>query len=237
MSCLLCHQPFGENTITLDCGHKFDKSCLRQDYLNKSELLEPCSCPICLKLYNPSPLINAHIPNTREQTHRILYIYDWVRKRARELDNEHGRKHPPNEYRAVPTKESMDEATLMGKQLIKQRIKEKEEQQEALIKQQQIENQVLRRQQIESEEIIQEQQELIGEQQIENQLLRRQQIESEALIQEQQIENQVLRRQQIEREELIRDQKELIQKLSRQEQYYNTFEKLKGKNRKPVYFE
>ena len=231
MSCLLCHQPFGENTITLDCGHKFDKSCLRQDYLNKSELLEPCSCPICLKLYNPSPLTyNAHIPNIRDQINRIDYIHRWVRKRARELDNEHGREHPSNEYRAVPTKESMDEATLMGKQLIKQRIKEKEEQQEALIKQQQIENQVLRRQQIESEELIQEQQELIREQQIENQVLRRQQIESEARIREQQIENQVLRRQQIEREELI-------QKLSRQEQYYNIFEKLKEKNRKPVYFE
>jgi hypothetical protein len=227
MSCLLCDQPFGQNTITLKCGHTFDKTCLKQDFLNKLELLEPCACPICLKLYNPTPLThNAYIPNIYEQTLRIDKINSWVRERARELDNEHGREHPPNKY----SKESMDEARLMGKQLIKQRIKEKEEQQEELVKQQQIENQVLRRKQIETEELIQEQQELIRDQQIENQVLRRQQIEREALIRDQQIENQVLRRQQIEKEELI-------QKLSRQEQYYNTFEKLKGKNRKPVYFE
>jgi hypothetical protein len=216
MSCLLWDQPFGQNTITLNCGHKFDKKCLRKDFQEKLEIPEPCICPICFKDYYAALLINVDIFTTEIRKERISKIQALVRKRAYELDKEHQRVHTPNEYKINPTKESMDEARLIYKQLLKQQALQQKQEQEALIREQQRENEVLKRQQIESEELIQEQQELIREQQI---------------------QNQVLKRQQIEREELIRDQKERIQKLSRQEQYYNTFEKLKGKNRKPVYFE
>jgi len=205
MNCLLCNKPFGD-TITLGCGHTFDKMCLKQDFFNKSEILEPCTCPICLKPYNSILLINVYIPNAKIQRERILEIENWVTEHAHNLDRIYGREHPRHEYTPRPTKESMNEATLMGKQLINQLIKEKEEKQEALIKQKQIENKVLKKQQIESEEIIQEQQGIIREQQIENEALTRQQIE-------------------------------LTQKLLRQEQYYNTFQKSNRRNGKPkMYF-
>jgi len=203
MSCLLCDQPFGQNTMTLECGHTFDKTCLRQDFLNKLEVLEPCSCPICLKLYNPIPLTdtNAYIPNTLEQIERIDNIHRWVRDRARQLDNEYGREHPPNKYSSAPTEESMDEARLMGKQRLKQQARQQKQEQEALIREQQIENEVLKRQQIESEAFIQQQ----------NELITRQEIESDALIQQ---------------------QEERIQELERElelERRYNNFQKGKGK--------
>jgi len=198
MNCLLCNKPFGD-TITLGCGHTFDKMCLRQDFFNKSEILEPCTCPICLKPYDSGLLINVYIPNAKIQRERILEIQNWVTQHAHNLDRIYGREHPRHEYTPRPTKESMNEATLMGKQLLKQRIKEKEEKQEALIQQKQIENEVLKRKQIESEAFIQQQ----------NEVITRQEIESDALIQQQ--------------EERIQ---ELERELERR---YNNFQKGKGK--------
>jgi hypothetical protein len=202
MNCLLCDKPFGQNTMTLECGHTFDKTCLRQDFLNKSEVLEPCSCPICLKLYNPTPLThNAYIPNTLEQIERIDNIHRWVRDRARQLDNEYGREHPPNKYSPAPTKESMDEARLMGKQRLKQQARQQKQEQEALIREQQIENEVLTRQQIENEAFIQQQ-------------------------------TKVITRQQKESEELTQQLEERIQELERElelERRYNNLQKGKGK--------
>ena len=187
MSCLLCNEPF-ENPITLNCGHTFDKMCLRQDFLNRQEILEPCVCPVCLNPYNYSLLINVYVPNTKEQRERIFKIKDWVKKTARDLDRLYQREHAPNEYTVNPTKESINEATLMGKQLIKQQEQQKKEKQQALIKQQQNQNEILMRQQIESEILIQEQKKLI--------------------------------------QELLRER----------EEYYNTFQKPKGKNSNRLIF-
>ena len=177
MSCLLCNKPFGEDTITLDCGHTFDKVCLRQDNLTKEASLDPCTCPVCLTPCPPylsTILINVHIFNGRVQRERIYKIQDWVRKKAYELDEKYGRKHPPNKYTPKPTKESMDEARLMGKQLIQQ---EKQEQEEELIVQKQAIIEHL-------EEIILQKQALIEHQQEENEVLMQKQRENEIRIQE-----------------------------------------------------
>ena len=191
MNCLLCNEPFGENPITLNCGHTFDKTCLRQDFLNKQENLELCTCPICLKPYNSSLLINVYIPKTKEQRNRIFEIQDWVKKTARTLDTLYEREHAPNEYTANPTKDSMNEARLMGKQFIKKKAQQKEKeqkelifQQQELIKQLQKENEVLVQQQIEIKVLVREQKELIQELQKENEVLVQQQIEIKVLVRE-----------------------------------------------------
>jgi hypothetical protein len=201
MSCLLCDQPFGENTITLNCGHKFDKKCLRKDFQEKLEIPEPCICPICFKDYYASLLTNVDIFTTEIRKERISKIQALVRKRAYELDKEHQRVHTPNEYKINPTKESMDEARLIYKQLLKQQALQQKQEQEALIREQQRENEVLKRQQIESEAFIQQQ----------NEVITRQEIESDALIQQQEERIQELER-----------QLEL-------ERRYNNFQKGKGK--------
>ena len=180
MSCLLCNKPFGEDTITLDCGHTFDKVCLRQDNLTKQASLDPCTCPVCLTPCPPylsTILINVHIFNGRVQRERIYKIQDWVRKKAYDLDKKYGRKHPPNKYTPKPTKESMDEARLMGKQLIQQEKQQQEEEQEELILQKQALIEHL-------EELILQKQALIEHQQEENEVLMQKQRENEVRIQE-----------------------------------------------------
>jgi hypothetical protein len=194
MTCLLCNQPFGENTITLDCGHTFDKTCLRQDFFNKSEILEPCTCPICLKPYNSSLLINVYIPTSKIQRERILKIQDLVRKRAYELDEEHQREHPLNKYTPAPTKESMDEAKLMYKQRIKQKEQRRKEKQEELILQQKAVIQQKEELILEQKAVIQQKEELI--------------VELKGVIKQKEEQNE-------EQEELIVQQNAIIQQLSR----------------------
>ena len=216
MSCLLCNKPFGEDTITLDCGHTFDKVCLRQDILTKKASLDPCTCPVCLTPCPPylsTILINVHIFNGRVQRERIYKIQDWVRKTAYDLDKKYGRKHPQNKYSSKPTKESMDEATLMGKQRIKQEEQQEKEEQEELIQQQQKENEVLMLQQKEDKALIQEQEELIQElilQQKENEVLMLQQKEDKILIQEQEELIQELLRERAQSQSQSQPKKRLV---------------------------
>lgn len=179
MTCLLCNEPFKEKKITtLGCGHKFHSVCLRQDLYDRDENLDECVCPLCLKPYMYSILISEDRPPNSQRI-RILKINEMVIQKAYELDEQYGRKNKENP--SLPTKESMDEARLMGKQHLKQQARQQKQEQEALIR---------------------EQEALIREQQIENEVLTRQQIESEAFIQQQEerIQQQEERIQELERE-------------------------------------
>ena len=52
--CDICKMPHNENTITLQCGHKFHKNCLKlwYDFNKKKNKNYKLTCTYCLKKVN-----------------------------------------------------------------------------------------------------------------------------------------------------------------------------------------